>query len=73
MPFVVTDKCISCGACVAGCETGAITEGDTQSHIDITICIECGTCQINCPTEAIIFVDEIETTIQPVSQETGHK
>jgi ferredoxin len=73
MPFVVTDKCISCGACVAGCETGAITEGDTQSHIDATICIECGTCQINCPSDAIIFVEEIETTTQPASQETSHK
>jgi ferredoxin len=73
MPFIVTDKCIACGACVAGCETGAISEGDTQSHIDITICIECGTCQSNCPSEAIIFVDEIETTAQPVSQETSHK
>jgi ferredoxin len=73
MPFVVTDKCISCGACVAGCETGAITEGDTQSHIDVTICIECGTCQINCPSDAIIFVEETETTVQPVSIETSHK
>jgi ferredoxin len=73
MPFVITDKCISCGACVAGCETGAITEGDTQSHIDITICIECGTCQSNCPSDAIIFVEETNITVQPVSQETGHK
>ena len=69
MPFVVTDKCISCGACVAGCETGAITEGDTQSHIDVTICIECGTCQINCPSDAIIFIEETETAVLPGSKE----
>lgn len=71
MPYVVTDKCIQCGACVAGCENGAITEGDTQSHIDVTICIECGTCQMNCPSEAIIFVEETETENQPVSTEAG--
>ncbi len=69
MPYVVTDQCISCGVCVAGCETGAITEGDTQSHIDITVCIECGNCQINCPSDAIIFVEETETAVQPVSKE----
>lgn len=60
MPYIVTDKCIQCGACAVGCESNAITEGDTQSHIDINICIECGTCERNCPSEAIIFIDEAE-------------
>ncbi len=60
MPYIVTDKCTLCGACVVGCESNAITEGETQSHIDINICIECGTCERNCPSEAIIFVDEVE-------------
>jgi Fe-S-cluster-containing hydrogenase component 2 len=45
---------------VSGCESGAITEGETQSHIDVSICIECGTCESNCPSDAIIFVDEAE-------------
>jgi ferredoxin len=58
MPYVITDACIQCGACVVGCESDAITEGETQSHIDITICIECGTCQRNCPSDAIIYEDE---------------
>jgi ferredoxin len=60
MPYVVTDTCIQCGACVVGCESDAITEGETQSHIDITICVECGTCQRNCPTESIIYIDDAE-------------
>lgn len=60
MPYKVTDACILCGACVVGCESNAITEGDTQTHIDINICIECGTCERNCPSEAIIFVEECE-------------
>ena len=58
MPYVVTSDCIQCGACVAGCESSAITEGDTQSFIDVKICIECGTCKLNCPSDAIIFVEE---------------
>ena len=60
MPYVVTDECILCGACVVGCEVDAITEGETQAHIDIEICIECGTCERNCISDAIIYVDEEE-------------
>ncbi len=58
MPYVVTDACLLCGACVTGCEQGAITEGETQSHIDVDLCIECGTCERNCPSEAIIYVED---------------
>ena len=58
MPYVVTSDCILCGACVTGCETGAITEGDTQAQIDINVCVECGTCERNCPSGAIVFLDE---------------
>lgn len=60
MPYIVTDACILCGACVAGCESNAITEGETQTHIDVNLCVECGTCERNCPSEAIIFVEEGE-------------
>ena len=58
MPYVVTEDCILCGVCVAVCPTGAISEGETKSFIDIEICIECGTCAENCASEAIIFVEE---------------
>lgn len=73
MPYVVTDQCILCGACVSGCESNAITEGETQSHIDVTICIECGTCQMNCPSDAIIFVEETETTAELASKQADQK
>ena len=73
MPYIVTDQCILCGACVAGCESDAITEGETQTHIDINICIECGTCMRNCPSEAIIYVEEneLETDLPPKSIESA--
>jgi ferredoxin len=68
MPYVVTSECILCGACVVGCESNAITEGETQSHIDIDLCIECGTCESNCPSEAIVFVEEPEVAADQGSQ-----
>ncbi len=61
MPYVVSSDCILCGACVSGCEVGAITEGEEQCHIDPDVCIECGTCEANCPVQAIHFVDDAET------------
>ena len=60
MPYVVTSECLLCGACISGCDSDAITEGETQAIIDIELCIECGTCKRNCPSEAIIFVDDTE-------------
>ena len=68
MPYKVTDLCILCGACSAGCESDAITDGDTQAHIDVSLCVECGTCERNCPSEAIIWVDESEVDVTAPSQ-----
>ncbi len=71
MPYLVTDECISCGACATGCENNAITEGDLKSHIDVTLCIECGTCEANCPVQAIIFVEESELAKYQAGAETA--
>ena len=68
MPYKVTDQCILCGACSAGCESDAITDGDTQAHIDVSLCVECGTCERNCPSEAIIWVDDSELDAGALSQ-----
>ncbi len=61
MPYLVTDECILCGACIVGCPSDAIEEGDTRSYINVALCIECGTCEMNCPSGAIIFVEPEET------------
>lgn len=61
MPYVVTDECILCGACVSGCPSDAIEELETKTLIHVEICIECGTCEQNCPSGAIIWVDPEET------------
>jgi len=72
MPYIVTDACILCGACVVGCENNAITEGDTQSHIDVELCIECGTCERNCPSDAIIYVEDADAAEQLEVQKADH-
>jgi len=71
MPYIVTSECILCGACVVGCESNAITEGETQSYINPDLCVECGTCERNCPSEAIIYVEETERETVLSSPATG--
>lgn len=53
MAYVITDACVSCGACAAECPVGAITEGDGKYEINPDTCIDCGTCAATCPTGAI--------------------
>lgn len=58
MPYLITDECMQCGACEAGCESNAIHEGPDKFVIDQDICIECGTCEMNCPFDAIVYIDK---------------
>ena len=45
MAYVISDSCISCGACEGECPTGAISAGDSQYVIDAGTCIDCGACE----------------------------
>ncbi len=51
MPYKISDECIACGACAAGCPVGCISEGDIYK-IDESACIECGACADTCPVGA---------------------
>ena len=52
MAYVITDACVSCGACAAQCPVEANVEG--ADHFEITdACVECGACAAQCPVEAI--------------------
>ena len=44
MAYVISDACISCGACAGQCPVGAISEGDGKFEIDPNTCISCGSC-----------------------------
>lgn len=53
MAYVISDECISCGACESECPTSAISEGDGKYEINADTCIDCGACADSCPTDAI--------------------
>ena len=52
--FKITDECLSCGTCAAGCPQEAIAMGEIHYEIDQEKCIQCGTCKENCPADAIV-------------------
>ncbi|MCI5951542.1 MAG: 4Fe-4S binding protein [Anaerostipes sp.] len=53
MAYVISDECISCGACESTCPAGAIAEGDGKFEIDADTCLDCGSCADGCPVGAI--------------------
>lgn len=53
MAYVISDGCVSCGACAGACPVEAISEGDGQYVIDADSCVSCGTCADTCPTGSI--------------------
>lgn len=53
MAHVITDSCVTCGACQGECPVDAISSGDEKYVIDADTCIDCGACTSACPTDAI--------------------
>ena len=52
MAYVISDDCLSCGACEAECPVGAISQGSEHVEIDPDKCVECGACAGVCPVGA---------------------
>lgn len=52
-PFVITDKCIGCGACTRICAHSAAVVTDKKAAIDHSKCVGCGRCIGICPKDAV--------------------
>ena len=53
MAHVISDECVSCGACESECPVGAIAMCDDHMQINADACVDCGACEAACPTGAI--------------------
>lgn len=53
MAHLISDECISCGACEGECPVEAISQGDEIFVIDAETCTDCAACVDVCPVEAI--------------------
>lgn len=53
MTHVISDDCISCGACEPECPASAISQGDAKYNIDPSKCTDCAKCVDVCPVSAI--------------------
>src|SRR5712691_11723654 len=54
MPYIITENCTGCTACMKRCPTDAITGERKLLHIiDPELCIDCGACGVVCPVEVI--------------------
>ncbi|MCL2772474.1 MAG: 4Fe-4S binding protein [Oscillospiraceae bacterium] len=52
MAYVITEDCVSCGACESECPVECIKAGDKIYVIDKEKCTECGSCAGVCPVDA---------------------
>ena len=55
MAYVISDDCISCGACAAGCPVEAISEGAAHYEINADVCVDCGACAGVCPVGCLLY------------------
>ncbi|MCK5708744.1 MAG: 4Fe-4S binding protein [Candidatus Aureabacteria bacterium] len=53
MPFVKSELCTNCKACVPVCPVQAISIKGQSALIDQDKCIKCGACIIACPQKTI--------------------
>ena len=52
MAYIISEECISCGACESECPVSCIKQGEDRYVIDEDACIDCGACANVCPVDA---------------------
>ena len=73
MPFIITENCTGCTACIRRCPTDAISGERKLLHvIDPELCIDCGACGVVCPDEAIFddngyLCEQLKPTQRPLA------
>ena len=53
MAFLITERCVKCGACESTCPNKAIVEEEKKFSINYLQCVQCGACISTCPNRAI--------------------
>lgn len=53
MAYVISNRCVKCGACESECPNKAIIEEENKFTIDYIKCVQCGCCIDTCPNKAI--------------------
>lgn len=52
MAYIISEDCISCGACESECPVEAITQGESIYEVNADLCTDCGSCADVCPVDA---------------------
>lgn len=52
MAYIISEDCISCGACESECPVEAITQGESIYEVNADLCTDCGLCADVCPVDA---------------------
>ena len=69
MAYVISDECVSCGACARACKMDV----DITKSPNHTECIRCGMCMKACPTDAIRYTFGFGDSSQNENKEKEQK